>query len=63
MKTFIIILIGLVATYLTFVGINNSWLYMSGLSPSECAITIVVYLYIFCLYSFLAWMIITGLTE
>lgn len=63
MKTFLIVLIALVASYLVGAGIYNDWTFFAGLEPVECVRTITALIWIFFCFAFFAWVVLTGLFE
>ena len=63
MKTFIIILIGIMLTYLTCVGIYNEWDFISSVAPTEFAKRVGTALVLFLIYSAFSWIVITGIIE
>lgn len=63
MKTFLIVLIALVASYLVSAGIYNDWTLFAGLEPTECVKRIAASLLLFFCFAFLAWVVLTGLFE
>lgn len=63
MRTFVIILIALVASYLTGVGLYNDWNLFAGLEPVECVSLICLLSYLFVCYAFAAWVVLTGVFD
>lgn len=63
MKTFLVILIGLVGGYLASVGIYNDWCLFAALEPTETVKRVFAFLYLSSLFSFAAWVTLTGLFE
>lgn len=63
MKALIIILIALVASYLTGVGIYNDWNIFTGLDPAGCVAAIAVLCWLAFCYSFVTWVVLTELFE
>lgn len=63
MKALVIVLIALVASYLTGVGIYNDWSIFTGLDPSGCVAAIVALCWLAFCYSFVAWVVLTELFE
>ena len=58
-----IILIGIMLTYLTCVGIYNEWDFISSVAPTEFAKRVGTALILFLIYSAFSWIVITGIIE
>lgn len=63
MKALVIILIALVASYLTGVGIYNDWNIFTELDPTGCVSVIAALCWLAFCYGFVAWAVLTELFE
>lgn len=63
MRTFLIVLIGLVGGYLICIGVYNEWAFLADIEPKEVAKRIFTATYMACICSFFAWVVFTGLFE
>ncbi|MCP4141280.1 MAG: hypothetical protein GY755_13520 [Chloroflexi bacterium] len=63
MKTFLVVLIVVVGDYLASVGIYNDWCLFPDVDPTETAKRAFTFLYLSSIFSFAAWVVLTGMFE
>ncbi|MEG2856284.1 hypothetical protein [Bacteroides sp.] len=63
MKTFLVVLIGLIGGYLVSVGIYNDWCLFAALEPTETVKRVFACLYLSFLCSVAAWAVLTAVFE
>lgn len=63
MRTFLIVLIGIVCGYLISVGIYNDWSFLVVIELTEAVKRMATFVWMSFLFSCLAWLILTELFE
>ena len=55
MIKFFTIILGLIFSYFTCVGINNEWNFLIDINPTECIKRIITFIVFFCSIFFIFW--------